>query len=212
MIGLHYIFCQLLEMRMIVTATVVLSVAVFTGMVCGEHERYEVCDDALEILNSIKSCSDNYQQLLNAFYPINRARPSDVIIAYFTNYTDPLPEECSLGTYPWRTYPGINYTYHNIYWYMWTTKIIINIVGDLHLLEFGEYLPTVTYYQLFNKTSPFVLPTQIACIKIPLECKELGDLGTVTTQVSIFRYKCLKITLNFVIIIICSVYALLHSK
>ena len=48
--------------------------------------------------------ADNYQQLLNAFYPINRAKPSDVIVAYFTNYTDPLPEECSLGTYPWRTY------------------------------------------------------------------------------------------------------------
>ena len=184
-------------MRMIVTATVVLSVAVFTGMVCGEHEQYEVCDDALEILNSIKAYPDNYQQLLNAFYPINWARPSDVIIAYFTNYTEPLPEECALGTYPWRTYPGINYTYHNIYWYMWTTKIIINIVGDLQLLEFGEYLPIISYNQLFNKTSPFVLPTQIACIKIPFECKELGDLGTVTTQVSIilFRCKCLKITL-----------------
>ena len=189
-------------MRMIVTATVVLSVAVFTGMVCGEHERYEVCDDALEILNSIKSCPDNYQQLFNAFYPINRARPSDVIITYFTNYTDPLPEECSLGTYPWRTYPGINNTYHNIYWYMWTTKIIINILGELHLFEFGEYLPIISYNQLFNKPSPFVLPTQIACIKIPLECKGLGDLGTVTTQVSIFRYKCLKISLNFVLIII----------
>ena len=190
------LFCPLLEMRMIVTATVVLSVAVLSGMVCGEHERYEVCDDALEILNSIKSCPDNYQQLLNAFYPINRAEPSDVIIAYFTNYTDPLSEECSLGTYPWRTYPGINYSYHNIYWYMWTTKIIINFGGNLHLIELGEYLPIISYNQLFNKTSPFILPTQIACIKIPLECKELGDLGTVTTQVSrrLFWCKCLKIT------------------
>ena len=174
-------------MRMIVTATLVLSVVVLTGMVYGEHERYEVCDDALEILNSIKSCPDNYQQLLNAFYPINQARPSDVIIAYFTNYTDPLPEECSLGTYPWRTYPGINSTYHNIYWYMWTTKIIINIVGNIYLIELSEYLPTVSYNKLFNKTSALFLPTQIACINIPLECKKVGDLGTVTTQVSIFR-------------------------
>ena len=200
-------------MRMIVTATVVLSVAVFTGMVCGEPEQYEVCDDALEILNSIKGDPDNYQQLLNAFYPINRARPSDVIIAYFTNYTDPLPEECSFGTYPWRTYPGINSTYHNIYWYMWTTKIITNIGGDLYLLEAGEYLPIISYNQLFNKTSPFVLPTQIACIKIPLECKEIGDLGTVTTEVSIFRCKCSKISLNSVLIIICFICALyLYAK
>ena len=192
-------------MRMIVTAIVLLSVAVFTGMVCGEHERYEVCNDALEILNIIKSYPDNYQQLLNAFYPINRARPSDVILAYFTNYTDPLPEECSLGTYPWRTYPGINSTYHNIYWYMWTTKIIINIVGNPYLLEAGEYLPTITYNRLFNKTSPFVLPTQIACIKIPLECKELGDLGTVTTEVSILRCKCLRITFVYILSVYCCI-------
>ena len=175
----------LLEMRMIVTTTVVLSVAVLTGIVCGEHEQYEVCNDAVEILNSIKSYPDNYQQLINAFYPINRAKPSSVIIAYFTNYTDPLPEECSLGTYPWRTYPGINYTYHNMYWFTWTTTMIFDIGGNMKLIEFGEYLPTLTYYQLFNKTSPFVLPTQIACIKIPFECEKYGALGLVTMQVSI---------------------------
>ena len=83
MYGLSALFCLLLEMRMSIAATVVLSVAVLTGMVCGEHERSEVCDDALEILNSIKSSPDNYQQLINAFYPMNQARPSDVIIAYF---------------------------------------------------------------------------------------------------------------------------------
>ena len=149
---------------------------------------HHICDNPSEILNSIKADPDNYQQLLNAFYPINRARPSDVIIAYFTNYTDPLPEECSLGTYPWRTYPGINYTYHNIYWYMWTTAIIFDIAGRLQMMEFGEYLPTLTYYQLFNETSPFVLPTQIACIKISFECMGWGDLGTVTTKVSIFIF------------------------
>ena len=153
-------------MRLMVTATVVLSIALLPIMVCGEYERFEVCDDALETIKSIKSNLDNYQQLINAFYPINRAKPSSVIIAYFTNYTDPLPEECSLGTYPWRTYPGINYTYHNIYWYMWTTAIIFDISERMQMIEFVEYLPTITYYQLFNKTSPFVLPTQIACIKM----------------------------------------------
>ena len=147
---------------------------------------HHICDNPSEILSSIKADPDNYQQLLNAFYPINRARPSDVIIAYYTNYTDPLPEECSLGTYPWRTYPGINYNYHNIYWYMWTTAIIFDIAGRMKMMEFGEYLPTVTYYRLFNKTSPFVLPTQIACIKMPFVCRGWGDLATVTTQVSIF--------------------------
>ena len=174
-----------MSQRWIITTSVLLSLVVVSGVVLGGWVHLD-CRDTYKIMNSINGDPDNYQQLLNAFYPINRARPSSVIIAYFTNYTDPLPEECSLGTYPWRTYPGINYTYHNIYWYMWTTTIIFDIAGNMLLMEFGEYLPTITYYQLFNKTSPFVLPTQIACIKIPLECKKLGDLGTVTTQVSIF--------------------------
>ena len=178
-------FSEKMSRRWIVTASVVLSLVVVSGVVLGELDHPD-CHDTSKILNSIKGDPDNYQQLLNAFYPINRAKPSRFIIAYFTNYTDPLPEECSLGTYPWRTYPRINYTYHKIYWCMWTTTMIFDIAGEIKLIEFGEYLPTLTYYQLFNKTSPFVLPTQIACIKIPFECEEWRDLGTVTTQVSIF--------------------------
>ena len=151
--------------------------------ICGGCDRYQVCDDPYEILNSIKGYPDNYQQLLNAFYPINRAKPSSVIIAYFTNYTDPLPEECSLGTYPWRTYPGINYTYQKIYWYMWTTTPIYSIANEGMLLEFGEYLPTDTYYLLFNKVSAFYSPSQIACIKTPLILDDNPTLGDVTIQV-----------------------------
>ena len=160
---------------------------VYTRIIsCGECADHQ-CESSDKILHSIKADPDNYQQLLNAFYPINRAKPSSVIIAYFTNYTDPLPEECSLGTYPWRTYPGINHTYHNIiYWYMWTTAIIFDIATTISLMEFGEYLPTVTYNQLFNKSSPFVLPTQIACIKLPfiIDYENGGDVDTATTQVS----------------------------
>ena len=171
-------------MRRSVATLVILFVS--TGVICKELKQCEACEDPLEILKSIKADPDNYQQILNAFYPINWAKPSSVIIAYFTNYTDPLPEECSLGTYPWRTYPGINYTHHNTYWYMWTTAIIFDITGKVQFIELGEYLPTITYYQLFNKTSPFVLPSQIACVKIPFECEQWEDLGTVTNQVGIY--------------------------
>ena len=177
-----------MSQRWIITTSVVLSLVAVSGAVLGESALPD-CRDTYKIMNSIRVAPDNIQQLLNAFYPINRAKPSSVIIAYFTNYTDPLPEECSLGTYPWRTYPGINYTYHNIYWYMWTTTMIFDIASSMLMMEFGEYLPTMTYYQLFNKTSPFVLPTQIACIKIPFECGGWGDLGIVTTQVSIICVK-----------------------
>ena len=149
---------------------------------CGGCDQ--LCDDPLEILNSIREYPDNYQQLLNAFYPINRAKPSTVIIAYFSNYTDPLPEECALGTYPWRTYPGINYTYHKIYWYMWTTTPIYSVFTTWMLQEFGEYLPTLTYYLLFNKSSLFLQSRQIACIKSPLITDNNWPvLGDVTIQV-----------------------------
>ena len=94
----------------LVRATVLLTVLSSSRVVCGECVVNKLCDDPTEILNSIKAYPDNYQQILNAFHPVNRAEPSDVIIAYFINYTNSLPEECSLGTYPWRTYPGINST------------------------------------------------------------------------------------------------------
>ena len=153
-------------------------------------DKFAYCEDIVEILKAIKSYKDNYQQLLNPFYPINQARPSSVIIAYFTNYTDLLPQECYQGTYPWKTYPNTNSKHLKIEWYLWTTSPIYYMGTSLDLREFGEYLPTVTYYYLLNKTSPFVFPTQTACIKIPFylsqelfggSAKEI--LGEITMQV-----------------------------
>ena len=157
-------------------------------VVSGVCVRNRVCKYSTEIVKSIKAYPDNYQQLLNAFYPINRARPSSVIIAYFTNYTDPLPEECSLGTYPWRTYPGVNISYHHIKWYMWTTSPIWCVGTGFKFLEFGEYLPTLSFYVLFNKSSPFYSPSQIACIKTPLTPDGKPTLGDVTIQVLYILY------------------------
>ena len=46
------------------------------------RDKFTYCEDIVAIfLKAIKSYPDNYQQLLNAFYPINQARPSSVIIA-----------------------------------------------------------------------------------------------------------------------------------
>ena len=130
---------------------------------CGECDHHQVCDDPLEILESIKAYSDNYQQLLSAFYPINRAEPSSVIIAYFSNYTDPLPEECALGIYPWRTYPGINYTYHKIYWYMWTTTPIYSVATSWVLLGIWR-IPTHTYVLPFIQQIFSIPPLKTDCL------------------------------------------------
>ena len=164
--------------------TVQILVAIISlQVISGNCVRNRVCYYPIEIINSIKAYPDNYQQLLSAFYPINRAKPSSVIIAYFTNYTDPLPEECSLGTYPWRTYPQVNYTYHNIYWYMWTTSPIWCVGTNFKFTEWGEYLPTITFYLLLNESSPFYPPSRIACIKTTLLPDRKATLGAVTVQV-----------------------------
>ena len=164
------------------------------GLVGGFCIKYRVCDDPDDILHSIKGYADNHQQLLNAFYPINRAKPSNVIIAYFINYTDPLPEECSLGTYPWKVYPTINNSYQFMEYQMWTTTAIYTMAPEMLLIEFAEYLPIVSYHFIFNKTSPFMFTTPIACIKVPFYLENQGDyfviLGTVTRKVSILHVFC----------------------
>ena len=170
---------------------VMVMITISIGLVGGSCIKHRVCDNPDDILHSIKAYPDNYQQLLDAFYPINQARPSSVIIAYFINYTDPLPEECSLGTYPWKMHPTINNSYQFMEYQMWTTTAIYAIAPEMLMTEFAEYLPTESYYFIFNKTSPFMLETRIACIKVPfcLKDQQSGDyyviLGTITTKVSI---------------------------
>ena len=46
-----------------------------------------MCNDPNEIEKSIEAYPDNYQELINAFDPMNWDKPFSVIIAYFVNYT-----------------------------------------------------------------------------------------------------------------------------
>ena len=173
---------------------VMVMIIMYVGLVGGSCIKYHACDNPDDMLHSIKAYPENYQQLLNAFHPINRAKPSSVIIAYIVNYTDPLPEECSPGTYPWKTYPTFNNSYQFMVYQMWTTTAIYAIAPEMIMIEVAEYLPVVSYYFIFNKTSPFMLETPIACIKVPFYMtQQPGDyyviLGTVTTKVSIIMFR-----------------------
>ena len=171
---------------MIKSVVIVLSILLcIQTQNCGQ----QFCTYPKEILRSLKKYPENRSQLLKAFYPINQANPSSVIIAYFTNYTDPLPQECEQGTYPWKTYPGINPAQHRIFWYMWTTTPIFSIQSEMLYLEFGSYLPILSYYLVFNKTSPFLPSTTIACMKTPLKIDtwHFAVMGDVTIQVSIIH-------------------------
>jgi hypothetical protein len=159
--------------------------------------KQQYCIDLVDIMDSIKADPDNYQQLINAFYPINRAKPSTVIIAYFINYTDPLPQECEQGTYPWRTQPRTNLPIH---WYLSTTTQIFTVSNEMVMMEIGEYLPTTSYYIAFNKSSPFYLPTRISCVRVPYYLGESNNivrdiLKDITIQVRILL-QCLSILYN----------------
>ena len=82
-----------------------------------------------------------------------------------------------LGPIHGRTYPGLNISYYHIEWYMWTTSPIWCEGTEFSFLEWGEYLPTMSSYLLFNKSSIFDLPSQIACIKTPAITWSLFNLG-----------------------------------
>ena len=149
---------------------------------CTQHK---VCNDPQQVLDAIRTYPENYQQLRNAFYPINRARPSSVIVAYFINYTNRLPQECRQGTFPWETYPSIPSNFTHLVWYTWTTTPIFSAITEYKMYEYGLYLPALSYFYLFNKSSPFFPPSQIACIKVDLAIRvpPFEALGDVTTQV-----------------------------
>ena len=55
---------------------------------------------------------------------------------------------------------------------MWTTTAIYAVAAEMKMIEFAEYLPIVSFNFLFNKTSPFMLETPIACNKVPFYLRD----------------------------------------
>ena len=132
----------------------------------------------------------SYQQLLQAFYPINKARPAYMVVAYFTNFTGTFPEKCDGHTYPWTTFPNFNTTH--IQWFLWSTLPANNVVNIQLLTEYGLSVPAQSYYVLFN-TAPWWLKvtTTTACVALPYniahpQCSGswcLGALEEITVEV-----------------------------
>ena len=121
-------------------------------------ERGGTCGDADKILADIAADPKSYQQLLQAFYPINKAQPAYIVVAYFTNFTGTFPAECHGHTYSWTTFPNFNTTH--IVWYLWSTLPANNVVNIQLMTEFGLSVPAQSYYALFN-TAP--LPLVLHC-------------------------------------------------
>ena len=116
----------------------------------------------------------SYQQLLQAFYPINKAQPAYMVVAYFTNFTGTFPEECDGHTYPWTTFPNFNTTH--IQCFLWSTLPVNNLVNIQVMTEFGLSVPAHSYYALFN-TAPWWLKvtTTTACVALPYSILGYGE-------------------------------------
>ena len=154
-------------------------------------ERGGTCNDADELLADIAADPKSHQQLLQAFYPINRAQPAYMVVAYFLNFTGAFPEQCDGHTYPWNTFPNFNTTH--IWWFLWSTLPANNVVNIQLMTEFGLSVPAQSYYALFN-TAPWWLEvtTTTACVALPYivegpKCKYgqwcTGALVMVTAEV-----------------------------
>ena len=64
------------------------------SLVQSDCERGGTCNDADKLLADIAADTKSHQQLLQAFYPINRAQPAYMVVAYFLNFTGAFPEQC----------------------------------------------------------------------------------------------------------------------
>ena len=176
-----------------------LSVAVLflllVSSVQSDCERGGTCNDADKMLADIAADPKSHQQLLQAFYPINRAQPAYMVVAYFLNFTGAFPEECNGHTYPWTTFPDLNTTH--IAWFLWSTLPANNVVNIQLMTEFGLSVPAQSYYALFN-TAPWWLEvtTTTACVALPYntvgyQCEGIwcfSALDTVTAEVFIYMY------------------------
>ena len=154
-------------------------------------ERGGTCNDADKMLADIATDRKSHQQLLQAFYPINRAQPAYMVVAYFLNFTRAFPKQCDGHTYPWTTFPNFNTTH--IWWFLWSTLPANNVVNIQLMTEFGLSVPAQSYYALFN-TTPWWLEvtTTTACVALPYnvegpKCKYgqwcTGALVVVTAEV-----------------------------
>ena len=168
----------------------------FVSTVESDCERGGTCGDAAKALADIRADPKSYQQLLQAFYPVNKAQPAYMVIAYFINFTGTFPEECDEHTYPWTTFP--NFTTTHIQWFLWTTIPSNNLVNIQFLTEYGLYVPAQSYYALFN-TAPWWLEvtTTTACVALPYniapaECTVWcqGILDALTVEVRHCPYIC----------------------
>ena len=153
------------------------------------HQR---CNYTEEIMEAIASKPENRLYLSKLFYPINRASPSYAIIGYFVGYNGQLPYQCKEGVLPWKEYPQLNITEGatgNIWWMLWSTNALHSITSPMLMETLGFFTISISYRVFFNKTSPFVFPTPMACLAIPCNIDNAGDkdiihmLGETTVEV-----------------------------
>ena len=135
---------------------------VLSNKTCQAHSP---CNNADEITQAIISDEGNNQRLLEAFYPINKAKPQFILVIFFTNGTR-IDKEVCIDREP---YVGIIFELNgrkNVYGTMWYASNINTITSTVVISELALLIPQSILGQYF-KVNPIITYYTTVCLTIP---------------------------------------------
>ena len=141
-----------------------------TSDTCQPHK---VCNNADDILTAIISNQENYQRLMEAFYPVNHGVPQFVSLIFFTNGT-PISQPLCNQT----PYAGMIMELNgedNVYGTMWYASSANILATGTILNELGLMVPQVIS-GVFFKTNPIITAFPLVCLTVPYQIPQSKTL------------------------------------
>ena len=177
----------------IVKKTVIINnlflMAVLQCVVCEKQDynwtcQYqEICDYTDDIVTAIISDQENYQRLMDAFYPINHAVPQFATLVFFTNATPVFQPICSQTPYA-----GIITELNgeeNVLGTMWYSSTTNMLATGTVLNEIGLFVPQIIS-GVFFKTNPIITDYPFVCLTVRFQVPQSESiLHSVTLLVSL---------------------------
>ena len=140
------------------------------GVCCQPHK---VCNNADDIVTAIISNQENYQRLMEAFYPVNHGVPQFVSLIFFTNGT-PISQPLCNQT----PYAGMIMELNgedNVYGTMWYASSANILATGTILNELGLMVPQVIS-GVFFKTNPIITAFPLVCLTVPYQIPQSKTL------------------------------------
>ena len=128
-------------------------------------QRYSPCNNTDEIVQAILTDEGNYQRLVEAFFPINHARPQSVLIIFFTNGTSISKEVC-IEREP---YYGMLFELNgikNVYGTVWYASTMNTVISEVTVHDMALLIPQYFLGQ-FLRVSPVITDYVSVCLTIP---------------------------------------------